>query len=229
MPDLIRHLSPNHGPRRDRATPSLIVLHYTAMASTRAALHRLCDPAAEVSAHYLIGPEGTTYLLVAEDQRAWHAGAGEWAGITDVNSHSIGIELANNGAEPFPHPQMLALEALLRAIMARWAIQPWRIIGHSDMAPGRKSDPGPRFDWRRLARQGLSVWPDHNPVSDQDPSPFRDFAAAFGYPLIVDDETLLQAFRRRFRPWATGPLEAQDMKLVQSIAQFPVDLPIHSA
>ena len=226
---MIRHLSPNFGQRRGGATPSLIVLHYTAMASTGAALSRLCDPAAEVSAHYLIAPDGTTHHLVPEEARAWHAGAGEWAGISDVNSHSIGIELSNSGAEPFPHRQMLALDSLLSVLLARWKIQPWRVIGHSDMAPGRKSDPGPRFDWRRLARMGLSVWPADHPVSGHDPSPFRDLASAFGYPLIVDDATLLRAFRLRFRPWATGPLDARDMTLVQGLARFHVDLPLHSA
>ena len=112
--------SPNFGERRDGARPSLIVIHYTAMATCAEARARLCDPAAEVSVHWLIAEDGTVEALVAEDMRAWHAGAGAWGAITDVNSHSIGIELANIGDAPFPEPQMAALEALLRDVMARW-------------------------------------------------------------------------------------------------------------
>lgn len=148
--------SPNFGPRRDGLKPTLIVLHYTAMTSARAALERLCDPAAEVSAHYLIGPDGTLWQLVRECDRAWHAGAGAWRGQSDINSRSIGIELDNRGDHPFGEPQMAALEALLESVMARWEIPAAGVIGHSDMAPGRKVDPGPRFDWARLERQGLA-------------------------------------------------------------------------
>ena len=108
--------------------------------------------------------------------RAWHAGAGEWAGITDVNSHSIGIELANTGFQPFPEAQMAGLESLLRGVMDRWQIGPEGVIAHSDMAPERKSDPGPRFDWRRLALQGLSVWPE---AQEADPDGFFQDARRF--------------------------------------------------
>ncbi|HBR42556.1 MAG TPA: N-acetylmuramoyl-L-alanine amidase, partial [Sulfitobacter pontiacus] len=130
-----RYLSPNHGPRRNGLRPSLIVLHYTAMDSAEAACARLCDPAAEVSAHYLITGKGETVQLVPEDQRAWHAGAGEWRGQDDINSRSIGIELDNRGNHPFSEPQMVTLETLLRGIMERWSIPPEGVIGHSDMAP----------------------------------------------------------------------------------------------
>ena len=156
MPDV----SPNFGERRGGVSPSLIVLHYTGMQSCQAAFDRLCDPSAEVSAHYLISETGRGHALVPEPMRAWHAGQGAWAGIDDINSHSIGIELANPGDAPFAAPQMLALERLLAEIIVRWSIAAHRVIGHSDMAPLRKRDPGPRFDWRRLARARLSVWPD---------------------------------------------------------------------
>lgn len=149
--------SPNFGKRRQGARPSLVVIHYTAMKSAEAARVRLCDGQAEVSAHYLVDYDGTVFSLVEEAARAWHAGAGQWGGITDVNSHSIGIELQNDGTQPFPEPQMAALEALLAAIMERWGIGPDGVIGHEDCAPGRKSDPGPRFDWARLVRQGLAA------------------------------------------------------------------------
>ncbi|WP_068247985.1 N-acetylmuramoyl-L-alanine amidase, partial [Tritonibacter horizontis] len=157
IPDApIWHPSPNFGPRRDGLQPELIVLHYTAMTSAEAAVQRLCDPACEVSAHYVIGASGQLWQLVAEADRAWHAGAGEWAGRDDVNSRSIGIELDNRGTHPFSDPQMQVLEQLLADIMQRWAIPPEGVIGHSDMAPGRKWDPGPRFDWQRLAIGGLA-------------------------------------------------------------------------
>lgn len=153
----LSHPSPNFGERREGARPSLIVLHYTAMDRADEACARLCDPAAEVSAHYLIDYDGTVLSLVDEDKRAWHAGAGGWGEITDVNSHSIGIELQNTGAEPFGEPQMASLEDLLRAIMARWGIDAENVIGHADCAPDRKVDPGEKFDWERLARQGLAA------------------------------------------------------------------------
>lgn len=206
--------------------PDLIVLHYTAMASTAEAKDRLCDPAFEVSAHYLISEQGTVLPLVPEDLRAWHAGAGAWGGVTDINSRSIGIEMANTGNTPFSAAQMDALEALMRGIMARWRIPPERVIGHSDMAPGRKIDPGPRFDWRRLARQGLSVWPatDAAAQTAPDQGAFMAAARAFGYTYSTDPALVLHALRLRFRPCATGPLNAADMGLMLALAHaFPVD------
>ena len=218
--------SPNCGPRRDGARPDMVVIHYTAMTSAAAALERLCDPAAEVSAHYLICEQGRIWQLVAEELRAWHAGAGRWGAVTDVNSRSIGIELANRGDHPFAAAQMDALEGLLAGIMARWAIPPERVIGHSDMAPLRKSDPGPRFDWRRLARRGLAIWsaPEAGaPVGD-----FLSDAARAGFhpPAGCDDPegAVLTALRLRFRPWAKGQLEDADRAIAADIARrFPVD------
>jgi N-acetylmuramoyl-L-alanine amidase len=200
----------------------MVVLHYTGMATCAEARDRLCDPSAEVSAHWLISETGDTLGLVDEPQRAWHAGAGAWAGIPDVNSHSIGIELANPGARPFPEPQMAALETLLSGIAERWQIAPHRVIGHSDMAPLRKGDPGRRFDWRRLALQGLSVWPD---TQHSDIDGFISSLRAFGYPDVAGD-ALLHAFRLRFRPWAAGPLDATDAGMAADLARrFPVDAP----
>ena len=214
--------SPNCGPRRGGVLPDLVVLHFTAMPSTQDSLARLCDPLAEVSCHYLISPQGQILPLVPEELRAWHAGAGQWGQTTDVNSRSIGIELQNDGRTPFAFPQIQALTHLLKDIRHRWAIPPHRVIAHSDLAPTRKSDPGPRFDWHALARMGQSVWPE----PAEEPSPdFTQAARAFGYPHL-DTQTLLQAFRLRFRPWATGPLDATDLALVTDLAQrFPVDAP----
>lgn len=211
------HPSPNFGPRRDGLTPSLVVLHYTAMIGTEAELRALCDPAREVSAHYLITPDGALIQLVDEKMRAWHAGHGSWLGQDDINSRSIGIELSNTGLTPFAEPQMAALEALLPGILARWQIPPQGVIGHSDMAPARKIDPGTRFDWRRLAHQGLSVWPDDT-AAQAAPDTFRTHARAFGYPDAPDD-LLLSAVRLRFRPWARGPLDQTDAGIAENLCR----------
>mgnify|MGYP001799376427 FL=1 len=211
----------------------MVVVHYTAMQSAQAAMKALCDPATEVSAHYLIAEDGEVLSLVPEDLRAWHAGAGRWGAVTDVNSHSIGIELANTGSTPFSAPQMDALVELLKVVQARWTISPERMIGHSDMAPGRKIDPGPRFDWRRLSVEGLSIWPSSSAgahSSEEDPQGTDDarFAAAmvtFGYTATDDPDLLLKIFRLRFRPGHHGPLDAVDLAMIADLAlRFPVDV-----
>ncbi|MEM1237122.1 MAG: N-acetylmuramoyl-L-alanine amidase [Pseudomonadota bacterium] len=156
--DAIWHPSPNFGPRRDGLRPTLIVLHYTVMTPAEVAIGRLCDPEHEVSAHYVIGECGTLWKLVDEEMRAWHAGAGSWKGQEDINSRSIGIEMVNDGQSPYAEPLMATLEALLPEIMKRWDIPREGVIGHSDMAPGRKIDPGPHFDWARLEAKGLAAF-----------------------------------------------------------------------
>lgn len=219
-------LSPNFGDRRDGARPDIVVLHYTAMADWRAARDWLCTPAAEVSAHYLISPQGDVVELVDEDKRAWHAGAGVWGDVSDVNSRSIGIELSNDGSSPFAAPLMDALEGLLAGITVRWAIPPERVIAHSDLAPGRKIDPGARFDWARLARAGLAVAADAsaNGMSDPDPDAFRRDAAAFGYTADVGTDVLLSAFRLRHRPGHEGPLDGVDCAMAANLAaRFAID------
>ena len=199
------------------------MLHYTAMASAAEARARLCDPAYEVSAHWLIDEAGQPEGLVDEGARAWHAGAGAWAGQSDINSHSIGIELANRGDHPFATAQMDGLETLLRSVMERWNIPAAHIIAHSDMAPTRKGDPGARFDWQRLARAGLSIWPQADAPAD--PAVFHSAARAFGYPDAPAD-ALLTAFRLRFRPWARGAVDGWDAALACDLARrFAVDPP----
>ncbi|MGH1398954.1 MAG: N-acetylmuramoyl-L-alanine amidase [Alphaproteobacteria bacterium] len=152
-----KHTSPNYNERRDGKNPSIIVIHYTGMKTAKAALERLCDPAAEVSAHYLIEENGTLHPLVPEDKRAWHAGVSEWEGETDINSMSIGIELVNLGHEhgyhPFPEAQMKTLAKLCKSIMTRHDIK--TVLGHSDIAPTRKIDPGELFDWQYLTTAGI--------------------------------------------------------------------------
>ncbi|MFP7571591.1 N-acetylmuramoyl-L-alanine amidase [Marivita sp. S2033] len=214
----IWHPSPNCGPRRNGARPDMVVLHYTAIQSAEGARDWLCNPTAQVSAHYVIAPSGTLYQLVDEAERAWHAGAGAWGPLTDINSRSIGIEIANTGSTPFAAAQMDALDELLSDILNRHAIPPERVIGHSDMAPGRKIDPGPRFDWRRLARRGLSVWPDPTGTDD-----FAANARIFGYTASAPPETMLHSFRMRFRPHASGPLDDTDRALMADLAnRWPV-------
>lgn len=215
----LTHSSPNFGPRRDGALPDIVVIHYTAMAGADAACRALCNPASQVSAHYLIDRDGAVRSLVAEGQRAWHAGAGQWADVTDVNSRSIGIELDNDGYSPFAAPQIDALCNTLDGILQRWSIPAHRVIGHSDMAPGRKIDPGLRFDWQRLAKLGLSVWP--KPVA---PGDFAADMARFGYTATTDPDLLLDCFRRRFAPQRIGPLcDADRSEIADLAARFAVD------
>lgn len=218
--------SPNRGPRKNGwSRPELIVLHYTAMpGGPEPAIRRLTMPETEVSAHYVVCERGSVFRLVPEELRAWHAGAGRWGDCWDLNSRSIGIELSNDGASPFAAAQMDALERLMADIMARHAIPPEAVIGHSDSAPGRKGDPGARFDWRRLARSGLSIWPEGGVDG---PAPcvetFRRDAQGAGYTAKVDDDVLLDAVRLRFRPGARGPLAPADMAVIAELAaRWPV-------
>jgi N-acetylmuramoyl-L-alanine amidase len=191
----------------------MLILHYTGMRTAKEALDRLCDPAAMVSAHYLIDEDGTITRLVAEEQRAWHAGIASWRGRSDINGASIGIELVNPGHEfgyrRFPEPQMAALETLARDIFRRHPIPPRGVIGHSDVAPLRKQDPGELFDWPRLARAGIGFWPDFaagGPATMPGLREIQSSLAAIGYVCpqsgAQDAATTaaLLAFQRHFRP-----------------------------
>lgn len=195
--------SPNFNERQ--LPVSMIVLHYTGMQSAEAALARLTDPAAEVSAHYLIDEDGTIHRLVAEDKRAWHAGQSHWRGITDVNSASIGIELVNPGHEfgyrEFAPAQIEALIPLLAEIKDRYEITRGNIVGHSDIAPTRKQDPGELFPWAQLARLRLAL---PRPTKNlMDPlwsdAGFLLALERFGYE-VTDKLAAVVAFQRRFRP-----------------------------
>jgi N-acetylmuramoyl-L-alanine amidase len=183
------------------------------MDSAQSALARLCDSAAEVSAHYLLDLGGSVTQLVEEHARAWHAGAGQWAGLSDINSRSIGIELDNRGHHPFPEPQMRALEDLLRGVMARWNIPAAGVIGHSDLAPARKFDPGPHFDWRRLEVQGLAASAGAFEHAALDEAAFVTAAQAAGYTAEASFDALLHSTRLRRAPWRYGPLTHADFFL----------------
>src|SRR5665213_2983903 len=160
--------SSNHDSRGEvvGGTPRIdtLVLHYTGMRSAAAALDRLCDPAARVSSHYVVEEDGTVWRLVPDDRRAWHAGVSYWEGGRELNYVSLGVEIVNPGHEwgyrPFPEAQMAAVEALCRELVARHRIPAHRVVGHSDIAPERKADPGELFDWPRLARAGIGIWPE---------------------------------------------------------------------
>ena len=155
--------SPNHNARPNGQAVDILLLHYTGMKSAEAALERLTDPAAQVSAHYCVEEDGKVWRLVAEERRAWHAGQALWAGADDINGRSIGIEIVNPGHEfgyrPFPEAQMAAVIELCQGILARHPVPPTRVLGHSDVAPLRKEDPGELFDWPGLAAQGIGLWP----------------------------------------------------------------------
>jgi N-acetylmuramoyl-L-alanine amidase len=161
---VIERPSPNFGTRIGRLSVNLLLLHYTGMKSTSEALERLCDPNLEVSTHYLIDDSGRIFCLVDEKNRAWHAGVAFWSGEEDINSLSIGVEIVNPGHEfgytQFPNIQMMAVEELCRDIIKRYSIPASRILAHSDVAIGRKKDPGELFDWKRLAMNGIGVWPE---------------------------------------------------------------------
>jgi N-acetylmuramoyl-L-alanine amidase len=161
------HASPNAGPRRPVNGETCVrhlVMHYTGMKSCAQALNRLCDPAFEVSAHYVIDEDGTVYRMVAEDLRAWHAGKSFWHGIRDINSTSIGIEIVNPGHEygyrAYPAAQIDAVMELAADIITRHHIKACDVLGHSDIAPGRKTDPGELFPWKDLAARGIGLWPE---------------------------------------------------------------------
>jgi N-acetylmuramoyl-L-alanine amidase len=195
--------SPNHDARPQGGAVDILVLHYTGMKTAEEALARLCDPAARVSAHYTIGRDGCVYAHVPEERRAWHAGVSWWAGETDVNARSIGIELVNPGHEfgyePFPDAQIAALIDLAQGILRRHPIPPARVVGHSDVAPARKEDPGELFPWTRLAEFGIGLWP--GPAARE--AEMSDLARyGYGIPPHTDVplQAVIAAFQRHFRP-----------------------------
>jgi N-acetylmuramoyl-L-alanine amidase len=162
--------SPNHGERKDGRRPDMIVLHYTGMSAAEAALELLTARGSEVSAHYFVFDDGRVFQLVQESRRAWHAGKALWAGESDINSCSIGIEIANPGHDHgypnFPERQIAAVTALCRSIQTRNTIPPVRVVAHSDVAPARKQDPGEKFPWRKLYESGIGHWVEPAAIED---------------------------------------------------------------
>ncbi|AKC86622.1 N-acetylmuramoyl-L-alanine amidase [Pseudoxanthomonas suwonensis] len=206
--------SPNHDARR----AVLIVLHATEQESVAQSLHtlRTRNSGGPVSSHYLVGADGGLYQLVEDSRRAWHAGGGSWGTVADLNSASIGIELDNDGAEPFPPAQIDALLRLLEDLCTRLRIPRHAVIAHADLAPTRKRDPGPQFPWARLAQAGFGLWPD--PADGEPPPGFDPWLAlqAVGYPLH-DRAASVRAYRRHYRGDEADTLDAEDHRILHSL------------
>jgi N-acetyl-anhydromuramyl-L-alanine amidase AmpD len=215
--------SPNFEPRR----PNLVVIHATEQHSVQESLDtlRTANSGGPVSAHYLIGRDGDIYQLVADGERAWHAGPGHWGTITDVNNASIGIELDNDGESPFAPAQIDALVRLLGDLCSRLDIPRTQVIGHADFAPTRKRDPGFRFPWKQLADAGFGAWP-KGPLVDP-PTGFDPWLALrlLGYPLDQDDTpnhaATVRAFHRHFRGDEKDVLDAQDARILFALTRGP--------
>lgn len=241
--NIAKRPSPNFDERPAGVGPSVLVLHYTGMESTQEALQRLRDPASLVSAHYFVQEEGEVFQLVDEAMRAWHAGVSHWRGEHSINDISIGIELANPGHEfgytSFSKPQMAALEELCMDIVRRHAIEPINVVGHSDVAPGRKRDPGELFDWQRLAQSGVGLWlgalHDLPGQGVETESAKTDWAAlqsqmrALGYGLSIsgqaDRETrdALSAFQRHWRPQqVTGKADSHCLEVLGALLEATI-------
>lgn len=212
--------SPNFGVRNNGRTADMIVLHYTGMPDVEGALARLCTEGTDVSAHYLVLEDGRIVQCVQESMRAWHAGVASWAGEEDINSCSIGIEIINRGHDwgypDFPLRQIAAVIALCRGILLRHKLPAQRVLGHSDVAPGRKKDPGEKFPWQSLAHSGVGHWVPAEPIvrgdgfrlgaSGDDVSALQEALARYGYGIAVSGDydgataNVVTAFQRHFRP-----------------------------
>ena len=244
--------SPNFNARREPV--SFLILHYTGMESGEAALERMCDPASEVSAHYMVWEDGRVTQLVGEDKRAWHAGLSSWQGLTDLNSRSVGIEIVNGGHDvpladgtlpPYPRPQIHALIELCHGVTDRFDIHPMRVLGHSDIAPQRKRDPGEHFPWARMARAGIGLWPEENftteppnlmgkglepGVSSASVERLQIALSKIGYALALtgmydaDTEAVVTAFQRRWLPeQVTGCADIRTLARIGVISSAPTD------
>lgn len=206
--------SPNFDTRRAQ----LIVLHYTEQASVQHSLHtlRTRNSGGRVSAHYLVGEDGAIYQLVSDEHRAWHAGVGRWGSIHEPNSASIGIEIDNDGSEPFTDAQVEALIRLLQDLTTRHRIPRTEVIGHSDLAPGRKIDPGPLFPWKRLFDAGFGIWPD--PAAPPPPAGFDPVVALRLVGYATDDmEAAIHAYRMRFRGDNAKTLDDEDLRILHAL------------
>jgi len=225
MMPMIEHPSPNFGHRAPGTVIDMLVIHYTGMQSTEISLANMCDPDVEVSAHYLIDEGGAVHRLVAEENRAWHAGVSSWHGETDTNSRSIGVELQNPGHDwgyvPFQKAQMDVLEELAAGILSRHAISPRMVLAHSDVAPGRKQDPGHLFDWRGLAQAGIGYWPEACPSAPpDDKAAIRDTLNRIGYDPTASLKDVIEASQRHYRPARVdGVLDAECWGIIEALAQ----------
>jgi len=231
--------SPNHGERQDGRRPDMILLHYTGMRDAKAALARLTITGSQVSAHYLVYEDGRIVQMVAESRRAWHAGTAYWAGETDINSCSIGIEIVNPGHEfgypDFPVRQIAAVTALCRGILTRHAVPTVRVLAHSDVAPRRKQDPGEKFPWQSLHDSGVGHWVKPLPLTEEVPvlalgdrgdsvTAMQKSLAEYGYGIPINGaydspmHDVVVAFQRHFRPQRIdGIADASTQKTLQEL------------
>jgi N-acetylmuramoyl-L-alanine amidase len=238
-------VSPNFGPRRDGMRPDIILLHYTGMETSASAEAWLCDPVSEVSSHYLVHEDGSIVQMVRESDRAWHAGRGSWRGRADINSCSIGIEIANGGqaygSPGFPDRQIEAVTALCRDIAARHSIRPQHVLAHSDTAPGRKVDPGEMFPWATLYAAGVGHYVEPVPIrggrflargeQGEPVEALQSMLALYGYGVeitgVFDEvtEAVVAAFQRHFRPERVDGVGDQSTieTLHKLIAALPAD------
>lgn len=237
--------SPNHGERNKARRPDMIVLHYTGMPDVEGALTRLCKAGTEVSAHYVVLEDGRILQCVPESKRAWHAGVACWAGEEDINSCSIGIEIVNRGHDwgypDFPLRQIAAVIALCRGIILRREVPPHRVVGHSDVAPARKKDPGEKFPWRSLAASGVGLWVEParivpGPALKQgaegdDVRLMQQALADYGYRVPVNGSydhattDVVTAFQRHFRPdKVDGIADASTLATLHALlARLPIE------
>ncbi len=215
---ILQSISPNLNDRS--ISPDMILIHYTDMTSANDALRWMCNPKSNVSAHYLIDEAGLIYQMVPEDKQAWHAGESFWQGNEKLNDRSIGIEIANpghtNGYVPFKELQIETLMRLCEGIMTRWGIPPTRILGHSDVAPRRKQDPGHLFPWKTLADAGLGLWPKSS-LRGAEGDSILNALSQIGYETISPHHTLL-AFQRHFQPHKVdGIADEETLSLIQGL------------
>lgn len=225
------HLSPNFNDRKGVTAPDMVILHYTGMTDAQSALERLCSPDSEVSAHYFIETSGKTHQLVPDKHRAWHAGRSYWDGVSDINSHSIGIELENpghdHGYRPFPGSQIASLLKLLQRLKATYQIAPDKYLAHSDIAPDRKQDPGELFPWQALAQKGFGLWPSPAEMDYQNAHDLHDDADRlrqtfhnFGYSPDHPLDVTICAFHRHYYPEKFQSGEAPDQADNATIARL---------
>ena len=240
--------SPNFGERRGGRAPDMILLHYTGMENAEVALARLCDADSEVSAHYVVLEDGDVIQCVRESMRAWHAGMSYWAGEEDINSCSIGIEIVNRGHDwgcpDYPQRQIAALITLCRGIMLRLNVLPQRVLGHSDVSPGRKRDPGEKFPWHLLANSGVGHWITPVPINQpgqslvlgaasDDVLALQQALATYGYRIDLtgryDAQTLqvVTAFQRHFRPVRVDGIA--DFSTLATLRLLQASLPLSPA
>lgn len=237
-------VSPNFGPRRAGMRPDCLILHYTGMETGEAAQAWLCNPVSEVSCHYLVHEDGRIVQMVRESDRAWHAGRGSWKGVSDVNSFSIGIEIVNPGPlagfPPFSDLQVETVASLGRDICARWDITAERVLAHSDVAPGRKIDPGERFPWDRLAELGLGHYAEPAPVSGgrflalgdrgEPVEALQSMLSLYGYAIEItgffDEATkiVVEAFQRHFRRARVDGVA--DRSTIETLHKLLVSVPV---